>query len=252
MNMHKLMIGLASFLTASTITGLATANRAQTVPQAPPAEISQQEYDSHHSGKTPTPASSQKQAVQVDQHFIEMMIPHHQDAVAMADLALTRAKHPEVKQLAQAIKQDQTREINQMRAWYKQWFGKAVPATSTDSMMGGQGMMQGSGMMGSGSMINSQTMMGSGTMSMNNARGMHTDLNALKTAKDFDLEFIRQMIPHHRMAVMMAQMLQNGTTRSEMEKLAQSIIKTQTAEINQMQQWYQTWSASRSTSSSKL
>jgi uncharacterized protein (DUF305 family) len=43
------------------------------------------------------------------------------------------------------------------------------------------------------------------------------------------------------MAVMMAQMLQSGTSRPEMEKLASDIIRTQTAEINQMEQWYQAW-----------
>lgn len=56
--------------------------------------------------------------VRSDQHFIVMMIPHHEDAIAMADLALTRAKHPEIKQLAATIKATQTQEIQQMRTWY--------------------------------------------------------------------------------------------------------------------------------------
>lgn len=79
----------------------------------------------------------QPRSVRVDQHFIEMMIPHHQDAIAMADLALTRAKRPEVKLLAEAIKKDQAREIQEMRTWYKQWYSKEVPAPS----MTGMGMM---------------------------------------------------------------------------------------------------------------
>jgi len=44
-----------------------------------------------------------------------MIIPHHEGAVKMAELALKLAKHPEVKQLAEEIKRDQTREISQMR-----------------------------------------------------------------------------------------------------------------------------------------
>jgi len=32
----------------------------------------------------------------VDRHFIEQMIPHHEDAIAMADIALTKAEHPEI------------------------------------------------------------------------------------------------------------------------------------------------------------
>ncbi|MDZ4063562.1 MAG: DUF305 domain-containing protein, partial [Coriobacteriia bacterium] len=40
----------------------------------------------------------------MDAMFIEQMIPHHDDAIAMAELALTRAEHPELKQLAEDIK----------------------------------------------------------------------------------------------------------------------------------------------------
>ena len=52
-----------------------------------------------------------------------MMIPHHQGAIAMADLALSRAKRPEIKELAKSIKASQTRENAQMRTWYQQWYG---------------------------------------------------------------------------------------------------------------------------------
>ena len=175
----------------------------------------------------------QPRSVQVDQHFIEMMIPHHQDAIAMADLALIRGKRPEVKKLAQAIKKDQTREIQEMRTWYKQWFGKEVAAHSmTDmGMMGdhhNQGQGTGSGMMGQG-----QGMMGQGQGMMS----MKTDLDALKKAPDFDKEFVRQMIPHHQMAVMMAQMASECASHPEIRTLAQSIITSQSAEIAQMQGW---------------
>ncbi len=70
---------------------------------------------------------------------------------------------------------------------------------------------------------------------------MRTDLAALKNASDFDQEFLRQMIPHHQMAVHMAQMVLNQKTRLEIRTLAQSITKSQTAEIKEMQQWRQAW-----------
>lgn len=148
-----------------------------------------------------------------DESFIEMMIPHHQDAIDMAELALKKAQHPELKALAQSIIQDQDREIKEMKTWYQQWFGQAVPPLSTQGMMG---MHQGHGMMA-------------------------MDLKALETAQDFDREFIRQMIPHHQMAVMMASNLKTNTNRPEMEKLADAIIRSQSAEIKQMKQWYQDW-----------
>ena len=224
MNTQLWIMSLAGLLTAGTIAGLSLADRAQTAPQPLPSTVSP--AGCNFSNPNRTPIIAQNQMMQIDQHFIEMMIPHHETAVVMADLALSRAKHPELKQLAQAIKRDQTREINEMRTWYKQWFGNEVPATSAmGGMMGGRGTTQGYGMMG--------IRQGQGMMGM--------DLNALRAAKDFDREFIRQMVPHHQMAVRMAQMLQNRTTRPEMKTLAQSIIKSQSNEINQMQQWYQTW-----------
>lgn len=194
--------------------------------------------------------SQQPRSVRVDQHFIEMMIPHHKDAIAMADLALTRAKRPEIKQLAEAIKKDQTREIQEMRTWYKQWYSKEVPAPS----MAGMGMMgstanrdhkidttnMGQGMMGNHH--NQGQGVGSGMMGMGHGMmSMKTDLEALKKAPDFDKEFVRQMIPHHQMAVMMAQMAAKRATHPEIRALAQSIIKSQNAEIAQMQGWQQAW-----------
>ncbi len=60
--------------------------------------------------------------VDISQHFIEQMIPHHDDAIAMAEIALTKAEHPEIKQLASNIKQSQSAENEQMRTWYKSWY----------------------------------------------------------------------------------------------------------------------------------
>lgn len=156
-----------------------------------------------------------------DQHFIVMMIPHHEGAVAMAELALTRAQHPELKKLAEAIKTTQTQEIQQMQAWYQQWYGTSVPAWSGGMGMGMMHRNRSPGMMGRG-------MMG-------------TDLEALKAAPDFDREFIAQMIPHHQMAIMMSTMVVNSADHPEIRTLAQSITRSQSAEIKQMQQWYQTW-----------
>jgi uncharacterized protein (DUF305 family) len=66
-------------------------------------------------------------------------------------------------------------------------------------------------------------------------------MTRLEQAADFDKAFIEEMIPHHQMAVMMASMLKAGSQRPEMQKLADDIILAQTAEIDQMRQWYQVW-----------
>ncbi|MEN4018910.1 MAG: DUF305 domain-containing protein [Methanobacterium sp.] len=140
----------------------------------------------------------------IDRHFIEQMIPHHEEAVAMADIALIKAKHPEIKQLARNIKSSQSIEITKMRQWYKARYGTDVPANS--SMMGNM-----------------------------------TDLDDLKNAKPFDKEFIEEMIPHHQMAIMMSQMVLYHSNDPEIRVLAESIIKTQRVEIEEMGKWYKEW-----------
>jgi uncharacterized protein (DUF305 family) len=151
----------------------------------------------------------------IDRHFIEQMIPHHEGAIAMAQAALERSKRPQILSLANGIIEAQQKEITDMRNWYQEWFDAQVPVTS-QNMMGGHSMIH----------------MGS----------MSGNLDTLVAAKDFDLEFINQMIPHHEMAVMMARMLLGSTERPEMKVLADQIITSQTREIEMMRSWAKEWS----------
>ena len=154
----------------------------------------------------------------IDRHFIEEMIPHHEGAIEMAKLALLRSKRPEMLSLSNGIIEAQEREINNMKGWYEAWFGTAVPAYSSGMI----GMGHGMGM---------------------RMEGMEGDLDALAAASaaEFDREFIRQMIPHHEMAVMMARMLAAGSARPEMQTLADQIITSQSREIDMMRSWYDAW-----------
>ena len=161
----------------------------------------------------------------MDQHFIVMMIPHHDGAIAMADLALTRARRPEIKELARSIKASQSQENAQMRTWYRQWFGGDVPSWTTAGAMGMGGMGMGMG----------------GAMGMGGGMGMGTSLAALKNAADFDRAFIEQMIPHHRMGVMMASMAQTNSQHPQLRAMQQAMVKAQSQEIEQMAQWYRQW-----------
>ncbi len=56
-----------------------------------------------------------------DLAFIEMMTPHHRDAVAMSREILKTTKRHEIQQLARAIIRDQEREIAQMEGWKRSW-----------------------------------------------------------------------------------------------------------------------------------
>lgn len=52
----------------------------------------------------------------IDRHFIEEMIPHHDGAIAMAELALERSERTEILALSKEIIEAQKKEIVQMRA----------------------------------------------------------------------------------------------------------------------------------------
>jgi uncharacterized protein (DUF305 family) len=52
-----------------------------------------------------------------DRMFLQMMIPHHEAAIAMAEQALTQAEHPEIKTLAQGIITTQRAEIGEMQGY---------------------------------------------------------------------------------------------------------------------------------------
>lgn len=138
-------------------------------------------------------------------HFIEEMIPHHEDAVVMADLALAQAEHPELRELATAIKRVQTEEIEQMRGWYRQWYGTDVPPSSMP--------------------------------------GMHAmpDPRRIDGAQPFDKAFIEDMVPHHQMAVMMTTMAEPRISQPELKALVAAMRVSQSAEIDQMRGWYEAW-----------
>jgi uncharacterized protein (DUF305 family) len=68
-------------------------------------------------GKTPAKAAP----ADPDVAFIEMMIPHHQDAVAMSREILDTTKRPELQQLARNIIRNQEREIARMESWKRSW-----------------------------------------------------------------------------------------------------------------------------------
>ena len=168
-----------------------------------------------------------------DQRFMAAMIPHHQGAIAMAELALRKARRAEIRALAQRIISSQSQEIDQMRQWYQQWFGTPVPvlqASSSGAMgMGGRGIGMGQGIhMGQG-------------MGMGGASMPGTNLAALSLAKDFDQAFLIAMVSHHRMGVMMAAMAQIHARHPQLLELEQAMVRVQSSEINQMEAWARQW-----------
>ncbi|MEV4429816.1 DUF305 domain-containing protein [Streptomyces sp. R-07] len=141
-----------------------------------------------------------------DVMFAQMMIPHHEQALEMAKLADGRAEDPEVKKLVAAIEQAQDPEIQKMKAWLKGW-GKPESAAMDHS--GGHGMA---------GMMSDQDM---------------KDLAATK-GKAFDRKFAELMIAHHDGAVAMAKDEQKNGRNATAKKLADDVVRTQSAEVAQL------------------
>lgn len=178
-----------------------------------------------------SPAASMRSDMEFDLMFIDMMIAHHQGAIAMAEVALERAEHEEIRTLAQDTIASQGAEIEQLQAWRDAWYADA-PEMTMDQMMDMDGMM--------GAMMGMDDMMGEmGMMSMDPAAAAA----ALCAAPEpFDLAFIDAMIPHHESAIAIAEMALQHAVHPEIAELAQAIVDAQQPEIDQMTEWRAEWS----------
>lgn len=141
-----------------------------------------------------------------DVMFAQMMIPHHEQAIEMADMALdpTVGASADIVALATQIKDAQDPEIAQMTSLLQTW-GK--PLTADDSDMDHSSMMSG--------MLSSEDM----------------EKLAALTASAFDSAWAAGMIAHHEGAIGMAEDVLADGSNTEVRTLAQAIVSGQTAEI---------------------
>lgn len=136
--------------------------------------------------------------------FATMMIPHHQQAIDMSELALSNSTNQDVRKLAQQIIDAQAHEIEQMQAWID----------------------------GHGHEVHGDHEMA----------GMASEEDMAKLANlespEFDELFLNLMIVHHEGALDMVSML-DGTEEPEAKELAKHIVEVQKAEIALMNQLLQ-------------
>jgi uncharacterized protein (DUF305 family) len=145
-----------------------------------------------------------------DERFIDAMVPHHEGAVDMAEVALKNAEHEQIKQLAEDIVSAQEAEIRKLKSIKREEFGSSrVPMDMGAKQMEGMGIM--------------------------------VDPQALADEDPFDKAFIDNMIPHHRSAIEMAEVAARETANPKVKDLAEGIVEAQKREISQMKQWRQQW-----------
>jgi uncharacterized protein (DUF305 family) len=146
-----------------------------------------------------------------DVRFAQMMVPHHRQAVEMAELAPDRAERPEVRELAEQIRAAQDPEIATMARLLQAWGDGTDHSGMDHSGMGHPGM---AGMMTPEQM---------------------QQLEAADGAA-FDALFLQLMIAHHEGAVADAQRELAEGVHPEARELASAIVATQRAEIDRMRQ----------------
>jgi len=147
-----------------------------------------------------TSASPEPVGNGIDVAFVEDMVPHHQSAVEMAEIARERGQSAFVKTLADDIIKAQNSEITVMN-------------TAQDDLEGVR----------------------KGTLGVPaHQMGMDTDTAMLRTADPFDKAFIDMMVPHHQGAIRMARAEQAKGRSPTLKKLAGEIVSAQAREIRAM------------------
>jgi len=154
-----------------------------------------------------------------DVEFLQGMVPHHSQAVAMAELVPDRTDRPELNELAETIITTQNEEIEQMNTLLSD-----AGAEPVEGGMDHGGMTEG-GMTMSGMMDDQQM------QDLESAEG-----------QDFELMFLDMMTAHHQGAIEAAEQVLDAGENPEVADLAEQIIEAQQAEIEQMATWKEQWS----------
>ncbi|WP_326568995.1 DUF305 domain-containing protein [Amycolatopsis rhabdoformis] len=142
-----------------------------------------------------------------DVTFAQDMVPHHRQAVEMAEPVPQHTGDQRVIALAKQIQQAQQPEIDQLTAWLKSW-GAPAPSTGMGGMAGtDHGSMPG-----------------------------RVDASGLDRLRDtaYDREWLGLMIEHHTGAVAMARTELAQGSSADAKAMARRIVDTQEAEITTM------------------
>ena len=148
-----------------------------------------------------------------DVEFAQGMIPHHEQAVEMAEMALENSESDAVRDLATRIKDAQGPEIETMNGWLEDWDESMQADGGGHSGMGGGESSGGEGMMGD------------------------DEMEAMEAASGeaFDKLFLEGMIAHHKGAVAMAEIEIEEGKFPDALALAEEIIDAQEGEIAEME-----------------
>ena len=140
-----------------------------------------------------------------DRTFIDEMSEHHKEGVMMAEIAVRKAHHPELKKMAQMMMKDQMDEIKLMQEWRRDWYPHAADFRS-------------------------------------HSVGMRMEKLESLSGEEFDIAFLDSMIMHHPGAIYLGQEAQSRGFHRKLINLAKKISSAQIKELNQLRMWRYVWS----------
>ncbi|WP_370971212.1 DUF305 domain-containing protein [Amycolatopsis sp. cg9] len=129
--------------------------------------------------------------------FAQQMIPHHEQAVRMAEPVPQHTGNPQVIALADGIAKAQQPEIDQLETWLGEWGASSMPGMDHGAMPG----------------------MG--------------ELDTLRDAA-YDRKWLQLMVEHHRGAIDMARTELAQGADGDAKAMAQRIVDTQQSEVDRM------------------
>ncbi len=154
-----------------------------------------------------------------DVEFLQGMVPHHSQAVEMAEMVPDRSDRPELNELADNIISSQNEEIEQMNSLLSDAGAEPVEGGMDHGDMA-EGDMAMTGMMDDQQM---------------------QDLES-SDGQDFEVMFLDMMTAHHQGAIEAAEQVLDGGENPDVADLADEIIQAQQSEIEQMNTWKEQWS----------
>ncbi len=189
---------------------------AQGAPAAPPAAAAA------------APAAPEN--VAADVQFMQGMIAHHAQALAMVALIPSRTGRDDMRQIGRRIEISQRDEIAMMQRWLAA-HGEAVPTLDSNDVAHMPGMdMRGMDMRG---MDMPEMPLMPGMLTAEQMRQL-----AAASGPEFDRLFLQGMIGHHRGALTMVAQLfatPGGGQASDIFRFASDVDTDQRAEIERMQ-----------------
>jgi uncharacterized protein (DUF305 family) len=164
-----------------------------------------------------TPMAGMGMEAEFDRLYIEMMIPHHESIVAMAEAALPRLTDERLRAIARAVVATQRPEIDELRDLRARFYGDTASMPMDDRMMDRMDQAM-PGMAGSMDEMRFQ---------MDPAAQVAT----VCAADNLDLTFIDLTIPHHESAIAASEAALDRAVHPETRAFAQRVIDAQRAEI---------------------